>query len=79
MVGWIAEDMLTPVVREELSVMQPGQLSTPVKTDEGYKLFVLHAVRDPADSAVQQEIVHLMQLFCRRQCRPNNVRPLCAI
>lgn len=63
MVGWIAEDMLTPVVREELSVMQPGQLSTPVKTDEGYKLFVLHAVRNPADSATQQEAVHLMQLF----------------
>ncbi|MGN1079530.1 MAG: peptidylprolyl isomerase [Alphaproteobacteria bacterium] len=63
MVGWIGENMLTPAVREELSVMRPGQLSTPVKTNEGYKLFVLHAVRDPADSAAQQESVHLMQLF----------------
>lgn len=63
MIGWIAENMLTPAVREELSVMQPGQLSTPVKTDEGYKLFVLHAARDPADHAAEQEIVHLMQLF----------------
>ncbi len=63
MAGWMPENMLTPAIREELSVMRPGQLSTPVKTDEGYKLFVLHAVRDPADFAAQQEIIHLMQMF----------------
>ena len=64
MVGWIGQDMMTPAVEEELSVMQPGQLSTPVKTPEGYRLIVLHAVRDPSDNnAAEQDVIHLMQIF----------------
>lgn len=63
MLGWISEEMLTPAIKEELSVMNPGQLSTPVKTTEGYKLFVLHAVRSPEDTPDKQTVVHLMQIF----------------
>ena len=63
LLGWISEEMLTPAIKEELSVMNPGQLSTPIKTPEGYQLFVLHAVRDPEDIPDKQTVVHLMQIF----------------
>ena len=63
LLGWIGENMLTPAILEELSVMSPGQISTPVKTAEGYKLFVLQAVRNPSDMSSEQTVVHLTQLF----------------
>lgn len=61
--GWIAEDMLSEEVREEFSVLSPGQISSPVKTDEGYKIFILQAVRDPEEARQSTETVHLIQLF----------------
>ncbi|MBO4520004.1 MAG: peptidylprolyl isomerase [Alphaproteobacteria bacterium] len=63
MVGWIGEKALSEEIKEEFSVLPPGQLSTPVKTEAGYKIFVLHAVRDPENLNQAQEIVHLIQLF----------------
>ena len=60
---WIGENALSPEEKEEFSVLSPGQLSSPVKTSEGYKIFVLHAIRDPENVRQVQEIVHLLQLF----------------
>lgn len=62
LVGWVSEDKMTEEVKEEVSVMQPGQVSTPVKTPEGYKLFALRTVREP-EHAGEQEIVRLAQMF----------------
>lgn len=63
LVGWVGEKTLTPAEKEELSVMREGQLSQPVKTAEGYKLIVLHAVRDPESPDEKQNLVHLTQMF----------------
>ena len=63
MAGWIAEDALSEEEKEEFSVLPAGQISTPVKTREGYKIFLLHAVQDPEDSEKIVENIHLLQLF----------------
>lgn len=62
LVGWISEDKMTEEVKEEVSVMQAGQVSTPVKTPEGYKLFALRAVREPEHTG-EQEVARLAQIF----------------
>lgn len=36
--GWMSEDQLEPEVKEALTSMQPGQLSNPIKTSQGYTL-----------------------------------------
>lgn len=63
MTGWIGENILSEEEKEEFSILQPGQLSSPVKTAEGYKILVLHAMRDPDNIPQAQENVHLIQLF----------------
>ena len=63
MVGWVAENDLSNEEKEEFSILQAGQLSSPVKVIGGYKIFVLHAARNPEDGASSQETVHLIQLF----------------
>lgn len=63
MVGWIGENALSAEVKEEFSVLQPGQLSTPIKMPDGYKIFVVHAQREPDTTQQVQENVHLLQLF----------------
>lgn len=34
--GWLTEDQLEPEIKEALSHMHPGQLSTPIRTTQGY-------------------------------------------
>ena len=63
MVGWIPEDTLSDEEKEEFSVLYPGMVGTPVKTADGYKIYALHAIRDPEQIKQAQEIVHLIQLF----------------
>ena len=63
MVGWVGENTLSEEEKEEFSVLRPGQISTPVKTQNGYKIFVLHSFKDPNDFYQAQETVHLIQLF----------------
>ena len=63
MAGWIEEDALSEEEKEEFSILPVGQLSSPVKTSEGYKIFALHAIRNPEEGNPSQEIVHLIQLF----------------
>ena len=63
MAGWIAEGNLSGEMKEEFSVLSPGQISTPVKTADGYKIFVLNAIRDPEELREASEEIHLIQLF----------------
>ena len=63
MVGWVAEKDLSNEEKEEFSILQAGQLSSPVKVIGGYKIFVLHSARNPEDGDSSQETVHLIQLF----------------
>lgn len=62
-VGWTGENDLSDEEKEEFSIMQPGQLSTPVKTSDGYKIFILHSIQDPKKNIENQDVVHLIQLF----------------
>lgn len=36
--GWLTEDQMEPEIQEALSQMQPGQLSPPIRTSQGYAL-----------------------------------------
>lgn len=36
--GWLTEDQVEPEIKEALSHLQPGQLSTPIRTSQGYSL-----------------------------------------
>lgn len=61
-VGWIAESALDAPVREELSLMRAGQLSSPVRVKDAYLIVALRAVRSP-EQMKEQEAVRLVQLF----------------
>ena len=61
-VGWIAESALDAPVREELSLMRAGQLSSPVRVKDAYLILALRAVRSP-EQMKEQEAVRLVQLF----------------
>ncbi len=36
--GWLTEDQLDPEIKEAVSQLQPGQLSSPIRTSQGYTL-----------------------------------------
>lgn len=42
--GWLTEDQMEPEIKEVISQMQPGQLSVPIRTSQGYALiaFIEH-------------------------------------
>ena len=61
-VGWVAESALDDAVREELSLMQAGQLSSPIRTKDAYVILALRAVRTP-EQMKEQDAVRLVQLF----------------
>lgn len=61
-VGWVAERALDDAVREELELMQAGQLSAPVRVKNAYLILALRAVRDP-EQMKEQDGVRLAQLF----------------
>lgn len=61
-IGWVSESALDEPVREELSLLQAGQLSSPVRVKGAYLILALRAVRDP-ERMKEQEAVRLVQLF----------------
>lgn len=60
--GWIPETQLTRPVRDELDLMSAGEVSTPVKTGNAYKIFILHNVQNPSDMK-EQDAYKLAQIF----------------
>lgn len=46
--GWIEEGLLDPKLDDALLKLNPGQLSTPVRTEKGYHLLLLRDKRTPA-------------------------------
>ena len=60
---WIAEDTLSAEEKEAFSALTPGEATLPVKTPDGYKVFVLLAMRNPEEVRKKYEAVHLLQLF----------------
>lgn len=52
--GWIEEGILPPEIETAINKLEPGQLSTPVRTDKGYYVMFLREVRQkgmPATAA----------------------------
>lgn len=62
LLGWIAESSLEDAVKEEVSLMDKGQLSTPVRTKDGYALYALRAVRSPEDLK-ERDAYHVAQIL----------------
>lgn len=61
-IGWVAESALDDAAREELELMQAGQLSSPVRVKRAYLILALRAVRSP-EQMKEQDAVRLVQLF----------------
>lgn len=61
-IGWVAESALDDAAREELELMQAGQLSSPVRVKGAYLILALRAVRSP-EQMKEQDAVRLVQLF----------------
>ena len=61
-IGWVAESALDDAAREELELMQAGQLSSPVRVKDAYLILALRAVRSP-EQMKEQDAVRLVQLF----------------
>ena len=60
--GWVPENTISPAVKEELALMQVGEVSSPVKTPQGYKIIAFHNVQEPR-SVKKQDAFELMQAF----------------
>ena len=60
--GWVPETQLTQPERAELELMSAGEVSTPVKTGNAYKIFILHNVQNPSDLK-EQDAYKLAQIF----------------
>ena len=61
-IGWTAENKLPKEIRDELELMRAGEVSTPVKTGNAYKIFILHNVQNPSDLK-NQTAYKLSQIF----------------
>lgn len=62
LLGWVAESSLNDAVKEEISLMDKGQVSTPVRTKDGYALYALRAVRSPEDLK-ERDAYHIAQIL----------------
>ncbi len=52
--GWVRDDTLVPAIRQALAAMQPGGVSDPVRTPDGWHLIKLVSVK-PAGQATLSE------------------------
>lgn len=60
--GWIAESSLSEEMKEELTLLQPGMISSPILEDGEYKIILLRSIRSPEDME-KREALRLAQLF----------------
>ncbi|OJW47945.1 MAG: hypothetical protein BGO67_08730 [Alphaproteobacteria bacterium 41-28] len=65
--GWLTEDQLEPEIKEALDHLQPGQLSIPIRTSQGYVIIAFIERKLPSsDANVLLTIQHVILPF------PNN-------
>lgn len=62
LLGWVPESAVEPEMKEELAQMEPGQVSSPIRTDNGYTVIALRAVRSPEDMK-EQDALQMAQIF----------------
>lgn len=48
--GWLTEDQLEPEIKEALSQIQPGQLSNPIRTTQGYTIVAFLGQQLPGEA-----------------------------
>lgn len=59
--GWLTEDQLEPEIKEHISHMQPGQLSTPIRTSQGYTIIAFVERKMP--NAEGEQLLTLQQVM----------------
>ncbi len=62
LLGWVAESAVEPEMKEELAQMEAGQVSSPVRTENGYTVIALRARRSPEDMK-EQDALRMAQIF----------------
>lgn len=72
--GWLMEDQMEPEIREAITYMQPGQLSAPIRTAQGYVLiaFIEQKLPQSEDNVVvtmQQALFPFAQGASEEQVR----------
>ncbi len=50
-IGWVQQGQLAPDIDKVLGVLQPGQVSTPIKAEGGYYIMLVIDRREPAGAA----------------------------
>jgi peptidyl-prolyl cis-trans isomerase SurA len=59
--GWLTEDQVEPEIKEALSHMQPGQLSAPIRTSQGYSLIAFIERKLPG--AEESSLITMQQVL----------------
>lgn len=59
--GWLTEDQMEPEIKEAVSQIQPGQLSSPVRTSQGYVLIAF--VEQQLPGADGQSLLTMQQVL----------------
>lgn len=62
LLGWVSESALEPQIKEELELMESGQITTPMKTADGYTVMAIRAIRSPEDLK-EQDAYRIAQIF----------------
>ena len=60
--GWLLQGQLDDQIEQQLARMQPGQISEPIRTLDGYHIVVLRDRRLPGGSSANQVTVDLRQI-----------------
>lgn len=59
--GWLTEDQMEPEIKEALSQMQPGSLSSPIRTSQGYAIFAFIEQKLPGTEG--QNLITMQQIL----------------
>ncbi len=59
--GWLTEDQLESEVKEAISHMEPGQLSAPIRTSQGYTLIAFIEKKSPGNEG--QSLITMQQVM----------------
>lgn len=62
LLGWVPESAVVPEMKEELAQMEVGQVSSPIRTENGYTVIALRALRSPEDMK-EQDAFRMAQIF----------------
>ena len=69
--GWLVSGQLSEALERTVARMQPGQVSIPIKTFDGYHILLLRDRRHPGGGSPDQVTVHLKQITLLLSAAPD--------